>query len=189
MVPTPTPPRFNFGGRLCLDLTWTLRHRLWAPVEHLTRDDDVAAWLTEAGVVEPDARAIEGTLEPARALRETIFRSVHHRIAGDEMEPADVARINEWASEPVRFPVLWPDGAIVWSASEPVRAGLAAVARDAAELLAGPTDRLRECSREGCASLYFDASPAGRRRWCSAERCGNATYTARYRRRTAPAKG
>jgi predicted RNA-binding Zn ribbon-like protein len=176
--------RFAFRGRPCLDLTWTLAHRLWAPTEHLTSDDDVATWLGLSGLVQPGTASAPGTLDPARSLREAIFRSVHHRIAGDEMEPTDVAIVNDWAREPPPFPTLSPDGKIAWTALDPVRAGLAAVAVDAAEVLAGPTERLRECSRDGCAALYLDTSPAGRRRWCSPERCGNAVYTARYRERT-----
>lgn len=35
---------FQFGGRLSLDLTWTVRYRSIAPMELLTGPDDLASW-------------------------------------------------------------------------------------------------------------------------------------------------
>lgn len=173
-----------FGGRLCLDLTWTLAHRKWAPTEHLTSDRDVATWLVAAGVVPAGTEPAVGTLTPARELREAIYRSAHRRMAGQLLEPDDVAVINAWAHKPSFVPTIEPDATVRWEAHQPIHAGLSAIAVDAVMLLAEPPARLRECSREGCAGLYFDTSPAGRRRWCSATRCGNAVNTARYRRRS-----
>lgn len=180
----PTSPRFRFGGRVSLDFTWTLARRLWAPVEHLTRDDDVGEWLAAAELVDPQAPSAVGVLDQARELREAIYRSVHHRIAGELMDRADLRVVNRWAQEPQPRPTLGTDGSITWTADDPVRAGLGAVALDAVEVLVDGADRLRECSRDSCGALYYDASPAGRRRWCLAERCGNVVNTARYRDRT-----
>lgn len=176
-------PQPVFGGRLSLDLTWTLAHRLWAPTEYLTSDEDVATWLVAAGVVPAGTPPADGTLRSARDLREAVYRSAHRRIAGQMLDRGDVQLINRWAHKPTLVPTLATDATVQWGSRQPIHAGLAAVAVDAALLLAEPGSRLRECSREGCAGLYFDASPAGRRRWCSAARCGNAVNTARYRRR------
>jgi predicted RNA-binding Zn ribbon-like protein len=63
---------------------------------------------------------------------------------------------------------------------------LAAVARDAVELLTDPVARtqLRACEGENCTLVYLDTSRGRRRRWCSSEICGNRERVARHRRRT-----
>ena len=60
-----------------------------------------------------------------------------------------------------------------------------AVARSAAELLAGGDPRrLRKCANPSCRLMFYDASKAGRRRWCSMRTCGGrAKVRAFYRRR------
>ncbi|MCZ4100324.1 CGNR zinc finger domain-containing protein, partial [Streptomyces sp. H39-C1] len=67
---------------------------------------------------------------------------------------------------------------------------LAAVARDAVELLTDPAARaqLRQCEGESCSLVYLDASRGRRRRWCSSEICGNRERVARHRRRAVAAQ-
>jgi predicted RNA-binding Zn ribbon-like protein len=178
------PDRFEFGGRHCLDLTWTLAHRHWNPTERLATDADLRRWFVEAGVLEVSVLPERGSVGPARDLREGIYRCAHEKIAGRSARAEDVTTINQWASKPRLAPVLGQHGTIRWTAKRPIQAALAAVAVDAVLLLADVTGRLRECSREGCALLFVDTSRPGLRRWCSAERCGNAVNTARYRRRS-----
>src|SRR5687768_8855690 len=125
-----TAGRFRFGGRVAVDFTWTLSRRLWAPVEHLTNDRDVTEWLAAAQLIELQAQPTVGVLDAARELREAIYRSVHHRIAGELMDRADVRVVNRWAQEPVPHPTLAADGSVTWTADDPVRAGLGAVALD-----------------------------------------------------------
>lgn len=62
---------------------------------------------------------------------------------------------------------------------------LAAVARDALDLLTDPVARaaLRRCQGDACRRLYLDTSRGMRRRWCSSEVCGNRERVARHRRR------
>lgn len=64
---------------------------------------------------------------------------------------------------------------------------LAAVARDAVELLTDPAARaaLRQCEGDNCPIVYLDTSRGRRRRWCSSEVCGNRERVARHRRRVA----
>ena len=170
-----------FGGRLSLDLTWTLVHRYLAPSELLTSDDDLRAWLVAAGVAPVDAPAEPGLLEEARSLRDAVYGTAHRRMRDEKFAARDLATINRWARTDSAAPQLTRTGAVVWVAEAPLSAGLAAVAVDAVEMLSGPRERLRECARESCAALFFDESRPGRRRWCSVERCGNAVNTARYR--------
>ncbi|MCB5182345.1 CGNR zinc finger domain-containing protein [Streptomyces antimicrobicus] len=67
---------------------------------------------------------------------------------------------------------------------------LAAVARDAVELLTDPGDLalLRCCEGDGCTRVYLDTSRGHRRRWCSSELCGNRERVARHRRRILAAR-
>ena len=178
------PKRFEFGGRRCLDFTWTVAHRHWNPTERLVSDDDLARWFLEVGVLMGAAPAESGSLGEARRLREAIYRAARQKIAGRAVKAEDLATINDWASRPSLTPSLARDGTVHWTAKRPIQAALAAVAVDAVLLLGEDTDRLRECSREGCALLFVDTSRPGRRRWCSVARCGNAVNTARYRKRS-----
>ena len=175
---------FEFGGRLCLDFTWTVAHRHWNPTERLATDDDLRRWFVEAGVLEATVRPEPSSLSAARALREAIYRSAHEKMAGRVARAEDTATINHRASKPPLAPALTEDGTIRRTARRPIQAALAAVAIDAVLLLGGVADRIRECARDGCALLFVDASRPGQRRWCSAERCGNTVNTARYRRRS-----
>jgi predicted RNA-binding Zn ribbon-like protein len=166
-----------------LDLTWTLAYRYWAPIELLTRDADVRNWLVAAGAVAPDAPVTDGVLPITRDLREAIYRSAHKRIDGKILAAADIDLINRWASSPRAAPQLTRQSGVTWDADDAVSAGLAAVAVDAVEVLSSPPERLRECMRDSCSALFYDASRAGRRRWCLLEVCGNAINTARHRRK------
>ncbi|WP_241194234.1 CGNR zinc finger domain-containing protein, partial [Streptomyces sp. SID10115] len=67
---------------------------------------------------------------------------------------------------------------------------VAAVARDAVDLLTDPVARalLRQCEGDNCPIVYLDTSRGRRRRWCSSEVCGNRERVARHRRRAALAR-
>lgn len=174
---------FHFkGGRPCLDLVATVGERWRRSFERLRAPGDLGRWLVESGLHElaPEASAAE--LEDARQLREAIDRLARPPRGAD---PADVALVNRWAAEPALAPQLAPGGrALGPPAGDPVRGALAAVARDAVDLLSGPlADRVRECAADDCALLFVDASRPGKRRWCSMEACGNRAKAAAFRRR------
>ncbi|MET7381119.1 ABATE domain-containing protein [Streptomyces sp. NPDC005526] len=105
-----------------------------------------------------------------------------------------LARVNEVAraAPPVPRLVRAEDGALMRELAEPpgCAALLAAVARDAVELLTDPVARagLRQCEGDNCPIVYLDTSRGRRRRWCSSEVCGNRERVARHRRRAALAR-
>jgi predicted RNA-binding Zn ribbon-like protein len=182
-------PAFRFGGRLSLDLTWTVRFRAVAPTELLVEPEDLDRWLVAAGFTLGDGRSDGAGLGLARALREAVDRSARRRIEGRPLVAADVDSINDAADHAAPLPRLTTAGRIVVATDgDPVRSSLAAVAHDAIDLLG--TDhqgRLRHCEGAHCSLLFLDDSRPGRRRWCSVEVCGNRANTARYRsRRAAP---
>ncbi|MFD7308691.1 CGNR zinc finger domain-containing protein [Promicromonospora sp. NPDC059942] len=75
-------------------------------------------------------------------------------------------------------------GAAVTRRSGTAAQGLAAVAREAVEILGGPDAALlRECGRPECTQVYLDRSRGHRREWCAMRTCGNRVKVSAYRSR------
>ncbi|GGZ76037.1 CGNR zinc finger domain-containing protein [Streptomyces subrutilus] len=175
------------SGRICLDLAATS-----APREGLRDGDGLRLWLAGAGLVPdrtPLARVDPDWAAAFRALRGDVEALVRAELDGaDPREPA-LSRVNALAAGPPPglCAVRDHEGRLVRELCGGVDCGalLAAVARDAVELLTDPgdRDRLRICAGAGCTRVYLDTSRGRRRRWCSSERCGNRERVARHRRR------
>ncbi|MEU7567854.1 CGNR zinc finger domain-containing protein [Streptomyces fradiae] len=105
---------------------------------------------------------------------------------------ARLARVNALAAAapPAYRAVPGPDGRLVRVLDAPPDCGalLAALARDAVDLLTDPGARARLRRCQGCHRVYLDASHGGRRRWCSSAACGNRDRVARHRARTGSAR-
>lgn len=176
---------FHFEtGRLCLNFTATLAERHGASFDRWRSPADLARWCAEAGLLAL-AKAGTADLGKARDLREAIYRVIELRHAGRPPKPADIALVNNWAVQPVAAPLLDGKGAgITYAARDPFAANLAAIARDAIDLVTGPDlTRLRECAEHSCSVLFVDLSRPGKRRWCSMNRCGNKVKKAAFRER------
>src|SRR5436305_1791331 len=89
------------GGRVCLDLVNTLRHR-WrtTPGETLREPDDLVRWLQAAALLSPDApeSATAAVLASGRRLREATDRAVLAVGDGRLPTPADVTLLNQSAA-------------------------------------------------------------------------------------------
>lgn len=179
---------FHFkAGRPCLDLCATVGERWRRSFERLRGEDDLARWLVQSGLLGTAPAVGRAQLEDARALRDAIYR-VAKRAGVGRPRPADVRLINAWAARPALAPQLTSGGCAgaPVPGDDPVAAALATLARDAIDLVTGPSAaRVRECAAEDCALLFVDTSRPGRRRWCAMAACGNRTKTAAYRRRRA----
>ncbi|MGW1886738.1 CGNR zinc finger domain-containing protein [Streptomyces sp. NPDC001970] len=134
-------------------------------------------------------------IPPFTELRDCVARLVHAQIDGGS-DDATLARLNAFAADaapPAVRAVRGDDGALVRAplARPECAALLAAVARDALELLTDPVARarLRRCEGDNCRRVYVDTSRGGRRRWCSSEVCGNRERVARHRRRSTSVAG
>lgn len=175
---------FQFGGRLSLDLTWTLRYRAVAPTDLLATPDDLQRWISTAVGPVPGAVTADH-LTAAVGLREAIYSAAMAVVDGRRLRATDRELLNKWAARPAAFRRLDRSGRAETALrpDDPVGSALAAVALDAADLLAADDGRLRLCEGPGCSLVFHDASRPGRRRWCSTERCGNRVNTAAYRRR------
>ncbi|MFF9910088.1 CGNR zinc finger domain-containing protein [Streptomyces sp. NPDC013457] len=171
--------RFD-SGRICLDLADQ-------PLAHCQALD---RFLRTTGLV-PAAvplRALDAAwVVRFRELRDCVVELVHAQLDGRRAGPA-LERLNALAAAsapPAPRAVRTETGGLVRALSvEPdCRALLAAVARDAVDLLTDPNARalLRRCESDDCRRCYLDTSRGRRRRWCSSEACGNRERVARHR--------
>jgi predicted RNA-binding Zn ribbon-like protein len=173
-------------GRISLSFVGTLGDRASAPSERLTDPSALSAWLTLAGLQPPNLPVTPAALRRAIRLREAIARTVAAIHAGDHPPAADVASINAAAKNVAPIALDPQTLRAVTAARDPIYAALAAIARDAIELLTNEEERkrLRTCALPTCASIFL--TPAGRRprRWCSMPRCGNRAKVAAWRKRS-----
>lgn len=191
--------RFD-AGRICLDLLSTTH-----PGERLYSVEPLRAWITGSGLVPPgtplahaDGSWLAGFCELREYVELLVRAGANSRTAGPGAAggPYDLAlgRLNELArpAPPAPRAVRTENGALVRELDGPpvCAALLAAVARDAVELLTDPVARaaVRECEGDNCRIMYLDTSRGRRRRWCSSEVCGNRERVARHRRRAALAR-
>ncbi|MFI9585190.1 CGNR zinc finger domain-containing protein [Streptomyces sp. NPDC052236] len=186
--------RFD-SGRVCLDLVATSPP---APgrSEPLAEPGRLGQWLLGAGVVPAGTPlgAVDGQWATRFVeLRDCVGQLVRAEIDGRYAESA-LERVNALAATPPPgiHAVRAADGSLTrtLSAAPDCHALLAAVARDAVELLTDPVARagLRQCEGDNCRRVYLDTSRGRRRRWCSSEVCGNRERVARHRRRAAVAR-
>lgn len=181
--------RFD-SGRLCLDLVAT---GAGSPgtADPLDRPEGLADWLVAAGAV-PEGTRLDGVddhwLARFRQLRSAVDRLLTAQLGGRGADGA-LERVNALAAgaPPGLCAVRAGNGALVRGLSAEPGCGalLAAVARDAVELLTDPVALagLRRCEGDHCRRVYLDTSRGRRRRWCSSEVCGNRERVARHRRR------
>jgi predicted RNA-binding Zn ribbon-like protein len=184
----PEELAFRFSsGRLCLAFCATVGERWRRSFERLRGPDDLGRWLVQAGLGDTAVPVPPEVLDEARLLREAVYRLVRAAMAGRPGDPADRELVNALARHPAVALQFGPDGdRRLWTSSEPARAGLAAVALDAVDLLTGPElVRVHECDATDCALLFVDTSRPGRRRWCTDGACGSRARSAAYRARRA----
>ena len=173
-----------------------LMSTIWAdadgPHDDLRTTTDLNDWLDAVGVDRAGARATEGELATARALRDAV-RLLAARVTGDDRPgaaapTADVAaaldQVNVTAAELPAPRLALRDGRLELGppgGPSPVTTGLAQVAGEAVGLLGGEdTVRLRACRAPGCVLYFIKAHP--RREWCSVA-CGNRVRAARHYQR------
>lgn len=181
------------SGRVCLDLVATFDPRRYAEGGEGIRDgDELRQWLEGAGLVPgrtPLPPVGADWAQAFRMLRADVESLVRAELGGSAPPAPALARVNAAAAGPPPglCAVQDQEGHLVRELCGGVECAglLAAVARDAVELLTDPSERavLRACAGDGCARLYLDSSRGHRRRWCSSELCGNRERVARHRRR------
>ncbi|MFC8224732.1 CGNR zinc finger domain-containing protein [Streptomyces sp. NPDC057287] len=181
--------RFD-SGRICLDLVATGAETS-GTCEQLDSPARLADWLLASRLVPRGTplTAVDDTwVARFLQLRTGIGRLMSAQLGGAGADNA-LERVNELAAgaPPGLRAVRGQGGVLVRALSADPECGalLAAVARDAVDLLTDPVARtgLRRCEGDACRRLYLDTSRGRRRRWCSSEVCGNRERVARHRRR------
>jgi predicted RNA-binding Zn ribbon-like protein len=177
-------PPFAFGGRLSLDLTWTLRYRHVSPTELIDSPDSTREWLLAAGLPAP-GRPVERDVCDLRQLREAVYRAACEVIDGRPIGDDERRVVNRWSAVAPPVPSIDGDASrrLDAPAGDDVGASLSVIARDAVEVLTLADGRLRRCAGPQCSLLFHDSSRPGARRWCDTARCGNRVNTRSYRRR------
>ncbi|NWF30140.1 ABATE domain-containing protein [Streptomyces sp. PKU-EA00015] len=186
--------RFD-SGRVCLDLVATAPQadRAGAAWEPLAGPGRLSCWLTGTGLVPAGTRIgavddswVTGFVELRECVAQLVGAALEGRPAGPALETLNA--LAEGPPPGIRA-VRDGDGTLVRALSAAPGRGalLAAVARDAVDLLTDPVarSRLRRCEGDSCARVYLDTSRGRRRRWCSSEVCGNRERVARHRRKAA----
>jgi len=175
---------FKFrSGHLALDLPATVVGRSTpVPTDLLGSAQDLDRWLVAAGLAARVPGASARNLEPARALRESLYRLGLAAAGRRGFRAEDVAILNRIALPTPPTPQLQGRRA-VW-VPHGVDSLLASIARAGVELLGGESaHRVRACAGTGCSILFFDGSRSGDRRWCSMTACGNRAKLAEFRKR------
>jgi predicted RNA-binding Zn ribbon-like protein len=187
--PAPaTAPDWTFHfetGRPCLDFVATVGDRAQLAFDRWRRPQDLSRWCVDARLLSVAPAVDPQLLEAARALRESIYRTIDSRRTGSRPQRQDIRAMNRWAARPALAPQLGEQsGQVRWVFDAPIEAVLSTIARDAIALVASEDlGRVRECASQSCSVLFLDASRPGKRRWCSMNRCGNRTKKSNYRRR------
>jgi predicted RNA-binding Zn ribbon-like protein len=172
-------------GAASLDFAATLGHHLGpSPIERLDGPARLAEWFVREGLLSSAPSVSEEHLRQALILREAIFRAVTATAGKRSMAQHDVATINSFAGDEPPQTILQSDGTAVCTSAAPVQAALAAVARDAIDIIAHHRSELHRCEGEACSGVFIDASRGRRRRWCSMSRCGNRAKVTAYRKRS-----
>jgi predicted RNA-binding Zn ribbon-like protein len=137
---------------------------------------DLSTWLRDhAGVHNVNIRNVDNSVRLRDAIR-AVFGAC---VDGAPPRPEWLAVINSAAEAAPYWPALGPSYEIEErTAGDGLDAALAAIARDAMNLLAGPLrEDLRACRAPGCVKFFVKDHP--RREWCC-DHCGNRARAARH---------
>lgn len=191
------------GGDLALDFVNTGSERVDGVVatERLHDYGDLVTFARRQGLLgegrasavmedaarRPDVAA--EVVERARALRESIFRIFLPVSEDGRPAEGDVAALNAFLEEGLRYRRLEPDERCcgwTWSSGEePLAQMLWPIAHAAAELLVdGDLKRIKQCGNDTCDWLFYDSSRNQSRRWCDMKECGNRAKARRHYART-----
>lgn len=175
----------HISGRWSLDFAATLGKRGTRDIERISTTTALADWAVEVGIATRCAVSPR-TLHDARTLREAIYRAVRSVLDETTVQQADLDAINLWASHNAPAATLTIDSDVLTSTTTSATGSevLAAIGRDAVDLLGGPDSQLiRECDGSQCTLLFLDTSRGSTRRWCSMNSCGARTKMRTLRER------
>ena len=175
-------PVHLIGGRTCLDFVNTAN---WnsdgtIAVERLAGIEDVRIWMKAAGLACQPASSWWELEVSIWTFRASLRRILIAASEGAAPQPADVARLNQAATQAgQQFPLHISKGAVAMASHLPLLYCLSvsavAVLTDQREI-----GRVKLCPGKGCGWMFLDESANGRRQWCSMELCGNREKARRH---------
>ena len=171
------------SGSLALDFAYTGAMGENPAWETLHTPGDLADWLAGrfAGI---DGTATDRDLIDAKVLRGSIARIATAVNRGSAAHSDDIDVINLFAATPDIPPALAGGGRQAGRTRARAGQALSAMAREAIGLFeADSLGRIRECSADDCALVFYDDSRSNNRRWCSMQRCGNRAKVRAHRAR------
>lgn len=149
-------------------------------------------WLAAHGRESAARRAGEDDLTLARRVRDVLRDEVRRHHPGAVTPSGHQRRLNSLASDIGLRASFTEEGDVVL---RPAATGVTGMLGEVLAAVvtastAGTWSRLKLCTADDCAYVYFDASKNASGRWCSMAVCGNRAKTRAYRRRrTDPGDG
>jgi predicted RNA-binding Zn ribbon-like protein len=134
--------------------------------------DGLPEWADQAG--------LQADLAQVTELRDAIRVLLRAVTEGGEIPAAELGVLNSAAATAPQWPELQAGLTVMaQTAAHARQAALAAIARDAIDLLGTPArrDTLRACEGPGCVQFFMRDHP--RREWCGPA-CGNRARAARH---------
>ena len=184
-VPDALAHVYDFANTL--DTRHFIQHGMRHPLsDELQSAADLAAWLSERGLMEERAR-----LTPAQFHEALQFRKALRDYLGCEPDQrhrrADIVdRLNE-ALALFALAAQLSSGKPAMTLQTIRRDALAGLGAIVTQLYDGAANgtlgRLKMCDSNECRRVFYDRSKPGSRRWCQAALCGNRMKTRAYRER------
>jgi predicted RNA-binding Zn ribbon-like protein len=181
---------FPMGGEplVALDLVDTELLAVQPQVELFDSAEDLGRWWALQAPRLPAGTVAD--LAATRRLRAAVRDLFDAHLAGRAPRSTSIEDVNAIASAaPTSLRMLSGDGGPArvetrWHTELGGNAALAAIAREAIELLTNPERlaRLRRCANPTCSMLFLAENK--RRQWCTANICGNRARVARHYERT-----
>lgn len=181
---------FPMGGEplVALDLVDTLMTAVDPEVDLLDAKERGAQWWQLEMTRLPTSPVPDPTA--TRRLRAAIRDLLDARLENRSPQRTSIEDVNAVAASVPTSPrlVYSPEGEATentrWHTEHGGNPALAAIAREAIDLLADPerSGRLRRCANPACSMLFL--AETTRRQWCASNVCGNRMRVARHYQRT-----
>ncbi|HWH44619.1 MAG TPA: CGNR zinc finger domain-containing protein [Thermoleophilaceae bacterium] len=144
-------------------------------------------WLEAEGLLAPGAAVSDADVERALAVREAL-RSLCRAHGNGPADEADLRTLNEAAEDATIRVSFDRDGARLRPVGEGVAAALATLLGIVHEAMRdGTWERMKVCSADDCAWVFYDHSRNRSGAWCTMAVCGNRAKARAYRERRRPA--
>lgn len=166
-----------------LDLVDTLMTATDPEVDLLADPQRAALWWAVELSRLPESA--QPDLAATRRLRAALRDLLDAHLEGREPKGTSVEDVNAAAAAvPTSLRLVGSAAETRWHPEHGGNVALAAIAREAIELLASPErlGRLRRCANPTCSMLFL--AETSRRQWCASNVCGNRMRVARHYRRT-----